>query len=114
MATKDEMSSEIVVFYTQFERELQECKITRGIYFAWVDKLKSYEEYRKAHKFIMTKLLKSLVLITHQLKFFNLDAWTALKLFSKNQKEVVMLRELSQDASNCWKQRPKPRRRGSE
>lgn len=114
MATKEVMSKELIVFLTDFDVELEECKIGRLGFLRWFDKLKTYEEIRKAHQFAMTKLLKHLILITKQLKHFDKDAWIGLKIHAKNQKEVVMLRELCGEAKRCWGERPKPKRRGNE
>jgi len=112
MASKDEMEFEIMRTITIYEDLIEESNLNKIKLLSWAEEMtSSYENLRKAYKFIHGPFLNRLKIMKKTWKIFNKSTWKNLKLLSASSKEVKQLRQLSSDVKYEWSLRPKPTRK---
>ena len=78
-------------------------------------KLKTYEEMRKAYKFVTRPLLKELLQFDRNVwPLYPEATWDLMLTCSGNDPIVLKYKDCKTDTLTVWKRRPKGKRRGSE
>ncbi len=104
MATKQELFNELLEVYTENQILLDTHKVK---YLKWLDKLRTYEDVRKANRFMFNKLFLCLRPLKKIWEAHLPEVWTGLKIMNRGCDEVRTLHQEMKDFNTVWKKRPK-------
>ncbi len=106
MATKNNMIQDMIYTSDIYKESLFEIGITETKFLKWIDSLTDYDKVRSGNKFIHGQFLKRLIIIKQVLGNHPSIAWIQLKIHSRNERLVVLLRDVTNDAKILWVKRP--------
>ena len=132
MASKNDMLTEILQFFEQYEYVLKEAAIPRITFYRWATSFQSYESMRKAHTFIFGSkearrgrgtsspqaytsgsLSSKLFLVKRYYDNNPPERWKLIKELTPDNVILPKLREACRQLLKVWQTRPK-RIRGTE
>jgi len=113
MASKHEMTLEMIKVFDGFSWSFEELGVSRTDFTAWID-VQPYDNLRSSYRFLNNRLLKRLIIIKRILKYFQKDVWPAMKQFNQQFPEVLMLKEEVKEVKAIWRGRPRYKRRRGE
>lgn len=111
---KEDMQLQMVRKFEEYVRGFNEAGIERERFLQWVDRFVLHDDVRKAHRYMMNKILKEAMVVQFAKRHFKNSEWSVLQTISPHQKEVIILRDCVRHFKLIWRNRPKPRRRGAE
>ena len=111
MATKDQMTQEMLQSYDQFSHLFEECKIPRIKFLAWVESFEKFQHLRKAYGYLNLKVVPTIQAMNIIWGYKTKEAWTNLKALMPNMKDVKQLREKEFFVKEVWQNRVKAPRK---
>ena len=113
MMTKDQLEMGMIGVFERYEILFKNIDCDKVEFLQWIYVLENHDDLRKGHSFVMTRLLKMLIVVYEMWCYHNNETWCNLFLISEDSSDVKKIKGHLKDLYNLWKRRPKPKRKGS-
>lgn len=109
MASREVMIEELLEAFTKYEEIIKEFKFG---YLKWIDRIKNYNDARRAYSFMFKKLNLCLMELQRVWKLHTPQTWLILRKMNRSCDEVQQLMLMVKDTRTIWATRPKLNKRG--
>lgn len=109
--TKDEMQLGCCKIYDDYSHLFMQIKIERIHFLEWLESFDKYDDVRKAHTYVISRLLKQLKDCQDTWRFHSPVAWMSLRATVPNITEIKTLDTKLRTFREVWKRKPKAPRK---